>query len=313
MGNRQRSFRRSLRAVFLFAVVPYLAVTLLFTLAQRKLLYRPTVAKELLASDYLPPSVEAQDVRIDTEDGQRLHGWYIHATEQQNNTSTEPAETEPMLVLYFPGNSLNRAARVDDLLEIVNFGYDVLTFDYRGFGDSTGKPTQAALTDDARAIYDFATNELTFDSSEVIIFGESLGGAVAVSHWNTHWKDHRSMPAGFILNSTFASMSDVVGHHYPLFPFRFFLKDDWRPIENFASLQQRPPVVTFHGTNDEMIPISQARKLANALRSAELVEISGGFHNEIPTGQLKAALIKLRERSRDRRQTKRGIAKPLPD
>lgn len=213
-----------------------------------------------------------------------------------------------MLVLYFPGNSLNRAARVDDLLEIVHFGYDVLIFDYRGFGDSTGEPTQASLTKDAESVYEFAAKELAFDASQVIIYGESLGGAVAVSPWDACYKEHPSMPAGFVLNSTFASMADVVGHHYPLFPFRFFLKDDWRPIENFHWLYLRPPVLIFHGTADEMIPISQARKLANALRSSELIEISGGTHNEVPSTELKDAFDRIREHSRDRRQASHGDA-----
>ena len=138
--------RRIGRAVLLYAVVPYLVVTAGFALLQRRLLYRPTVAADLrVAAAGLDPG-RVRDVELDAGDGVALRGWHLRASGAGGRFGAAP------LVIAFPGNSLNRSQRHDDLRELAGFGFDVLMVDYRGFGDSGGGPSEAALTADARRV-----------------------------------------------------------------------------------------------------------------------------------------------------------------
>lgn len=139
------------RWIVLYVLVPYISVTLIFTVFQRRLMYRPTVAESLKVSDVGLNADFGRDVELQTDDGHTLRGWLINGRKREE----EPAG-KPPLVIYFPGNSLNRYERVADLKEVAACGFDVLIFDYRGFGDSTGSPTEAGMTADARLISQFA-------------------------------------------------------------------------------------------------------------------------------------------------------------
>ncbi|MEQ9407312.1 MAG: alpha/beta hydrolase [Fuerstiella sp.] len=260
-------------------------MTVLFTVLQRRLMYRPTVADSLTISDAgLDPGFGV-DTSLVTADGQNIKGWLVNAT----GRSAGHVGRAP-LVLYFPGNSLNRYERVHDLQEVASHGFDVLVFDYRGFGDSTGTPTESALTADARLVWQYATDTLKYEPQRIVVFGESLGGAVALSMWS-RTNPHPPQPAAMILSSTFASMSKTVAWHYPLFPFQFLLADRWPSIERIGRVQA--PVVVFHGTQDDMVPVAHARALAQASAQARFIEVSGAGHNDIPTNQLRLELDSL--------------------
>jgi uncharacterized protein len=283
----KRPWRKRLgRMLLLYAVVPYFAVTLIFAVIQRKLLYRPTVSDDLRVRTLGLDAELVHDAQIQTPDGETLNGWLLKST-SENKRTTNP------LVLYFPGNSLNRHERIEDLREVTSSGYDVLIFDYRGFGDSTGSPSEHNLTADAKLIWEYVKNERDYAEENVVIFGESLGGAVALSLWSG---DDPPKPAALILNSTFASMPKTVGWHYPLFPFRFLLLDRWPSKERIARVDV--PVIAFHGSEDAMVPISQGRDLAAACPSARFIEFPGGTHNEIPMHRLRKELEETRKKRR---------------
>ena len=273
----------------LYVVVPYFAVTLIFAVVQRKLLYRPTVSEDLRAQTLGLDAELVRDVQIQTPDGETLNGWLL-------NSPGEDAETGNPLVVYFPGNSLNRYERYEDLSEVANAGYNVLIFDYRGFGDSSGSPSERKLSADAQLVWEFVREDLKYEENRVVIFGESLGGAVALSLWSGEI-DNPPQPAALILNSTFASLPETVGWHYPLFPFRFLLLDRWPSKERIARV--RVPVIVFHGTDDSMVPISQGRDLAEVCPSAGFIEIPGASHNEIPMHRLRKELELIRLRMDD--------------
>ena len=271
------------RAAILYVLVPYLAVTLIFLVFQRKLVYQPTVADDLGAAAVGLETESVQDVQIRTPDGETLRGWWLRSEAASNQPSP--------LVLYFPGNASNRYGRLQDLREVASYGFDVLIFDYRGYGDSSGSPTERTLSSDARLIWEYAREQLKYDESRIVIFGESLGGAVALSLWATD-NDPSPKPAALILTSTFVSLPRTVAWHYPWLPFRYLLLDRWPSIDRIGEVSA--PVTVFHGTADEIVPLEHGRELADALSGARFVELPGAGHNDIPIRQLRSELHRLR-------------------
>jgi uncharacterized protein len=278
-------WKRIRRGIVVYAVLAYLAVTLIMAVFQRRLMYLPTIADSLTTSDVGLAGQGIRDVQIKTPDGAILNGWLLR------HTVVSGQQPAPLLI-YFPGNAQHRFHRLADLQEIASYGFDVLIFDYRGYGDSTGAPSERVLSADAKLIWEFAWNQLNYSPDQTVIFGESLGGGVALSLWSSDQATH-PQPAALILNSTFASMSETVAWHYPVFPFRWLLLDRWPSIERVPAV--KCPVVVFHGTADTIIPVEQGRALADAATDARYVETRGGGHNNIPWQKLQLELDRIRE------------------
>lgn len=283
--NQGRLLHRLRRSVLIYVVTPYVVVVLFFVLFQRRFMYRPVTADSLAVADAGLNNAFARDVQITTPDRAMLNGWLVN---HQSSASTEH-DSAP-LVIYFPGNSLNRGERISDLREVAARGFDVLMFDYRGYGDSSGSPTESALSADARLVWNYARDELGYDEHQIVVFGESLGGAVALSLWDES-ASSPPQPAALILSSTFASMPATVAWHYPAFPFQYFLLDRWPSAERIPQVES--PVTIFHGTDDQLIPLSHAQQLAQAAVDVRLMEIPGGTHNDIPLMQLRAELNRI--------------------
>ncbi len=245
-------------------------------------MYQPTVAGRLRIADIGADDASGMDTELKTADGNTLQGWLLYGKGRHGR----PVGQSP-LVLYFPGNSLNRRERINDLREIASRGFDVLIFDYRGFGDSTGSPTESGLSADALLVWNYARDRLGYDERRIVVFGESIGGAVALSLWSSENKDP-PRPAAVFLNSTFTSMPQTVAWHYPLFPFQFLLLDRWPSIERIRRVDS--PVIVFHGAEDRIVPVDQGRALAQAAPHARLIETPGANHNEIPMMRLREEL-----------------------
>jgi hypothetical protein len=244
-------------------------------------MYRAAPADNLAARKLGLPVESVQDIRIDINDGDTLKGWLIRHRESEDPVNPTP------LVIYFAGNAGNRSHRIVDTREIASAGFDVLIFDYRGFGDSSGSPTEAKLEADAKRIWKYACDTLQYSEENIVLFGESLGGAVALSLWSGNPATH-PRPAAVILNSTFASMPEVVKWHYPYFPFHHLILDRWLSSDRIADV--RSPMTLFHGTADEVIPVSQSHILAGKSTLARLVEIPHATHNNVPFTHLRAEL-----------------------
>ncbi len=277
--------QRVRRAIVLYLLVPYFSVTLIFVIFQRKLVYHPTVAESLRVEAVGLDPEFVRDVQIQTTDDKTLNGWLLKQS-KHNYADKAP------LVIYFPGNSLNRFERMSDLREIATCGFDVLIFDYRGYGDNSGTPSEKKLSSDAKLIWEYARYVLKYDEKRIVIFGESLGGAVALSLWSTEIVKP-PQPAGLILSSTFASMPITVAWHYPMFPFRYLLLDRWPSIDRIARVDA--PITIYHGTADKMVPVAHGRELSQASGNSRFIEIAGATHNEIPMHRLRADLENLLE------------------
>jgi fermentation-respiration switch protein FrsA (DUF1100 family) len=152
-------------------------------------------------------------------------------------------------------------------------GFNVLLFDYRGFGGNPGSPTEIGLAADARAARVYLADRPDVDAARLVYLGESLGTGVAVG------LAAEQPPAALILRSPFTSMADVGAYHYPILPVRLLLRDRFASRDTIGRV--RAPVLVIAGDRDEIVPLEQSRTLYDAAPSPkELVIIKGASHND---------------------------------
>ncbi len=289
--------RRLLRGIAVYVLTPYLVVTLIFAALQRKFLYPATREADLRAASAGLDPQKASDIELHAAGGLTLHGWHFLAQ------PADATSAQRLLVLYFPGNAGNRRDRILDCREFARLDCDVLLFDYRGYGDNGGSPTEERLAVDARRAWVYALQDLFVPPERIVIFGESLGGAVAV-RLAAEMSDAGTPPAGLVLNSTFASLPETVRWHFPAFPFQFLLLDRYPSVDRIPHVTCA--LLQFHGTDDEFVPLAHARRLFDAApeRSADgvpkqFISIEQGTHNALPVNmveeELAAFLARVRE------------------
>ncbi len=271
-------------------------VTSLAFFLQRRLMYFPTVVTDLSVQAAGLSGAAVTDVHLRTDDGRIIKGWLLRSllpiAPQTNASDQDISQSQrPALLIYFPGNAGNRQNRLDDLRTFATAGYDILIFDYRGYGDSQGTPTEPSMESDANQIYRYARDELRYEESRIVLFGESLGGGVALSLWSNP-SEFAPQPAAIILKSTFSSMVDAASYHYPWLPVKLLLVDRWPSIDRIQHVQSS--IVLIHGTRDEVVPFSHARQLQSAAPQAVLIEHQGGRHNDMPIQLMLKELQRIR-------------------
>lgn len=216
--------------------------------------------------NWAPSDLRYQDVWFNAADGTRLHGWYC------------PCDQPRAIILIAHGNAGNIASRAPCLgylqsrAQVASF-----MFDYRGYGRSEGKPTVQGILEDARAARAKLCELAGIRDADMVLMGESLGGAVAVQ------LAAESTPRGLILQSTFSSMKDVAAVHFP--------RLSWLvPADKLDSATQiaryHGPLLQSHGTADETIPLSSGQQLFDSANEPkEFVQIPGVGHNDWLTQQ----------------------------
>ncbi|MCR4338114.1 MAG: alpha/beta hydrolase [Candidatus Omnitrophica bacterium] len=206
--------------------------------------------------------LDYQDVAIKTEDGVSLHGWWVPSIR------IPPSKTT---VLFLHGNAGNIGDRTEKIMALNHLGVHVLIIDYRGYGASQGTPSETGLYRDAKAAFDWLRQRPENGDHKIIVYGESLGGAVAID-----LATHRSVD-GLILDSTFPCAEDVAKIVAPFVPsFLLSMKfDSLQKIENV-----KVPKLFMHSPADEVIPFALGWKLyEKAPMPKEFVELGGG-HND---------------------------------
>ena len=177
---------------------------------QRSLIYHPVKSDELSASKS-GLSQAVIDLAVETDDGLTLHGWLALSGPKELalpvDSKTELSQDRPLVIVY-PGNAGNRAGRTCLLQAFDELGADSIIFDYRGYGDNAGLPSEANIARDARAIWDHATNELNVPARRIVLYGESLGGGVAVRLANDLCQNGVE-PGGLIIQSSFNSLVGI--------------------------------------------------------------------------------------------------------
>ncbi len=244
-----------IKPVFWIALV-YAGVCLVMYLAQRKLQYFPDT-RHAVPSDY---SLEAiTDVELTTKDGETIHGWYA-----------KPGDPTKPLILYFQGNAEAIQSRWERAKLFTEEGYGVFMLSYRGYGGSTGTPTEAGLMLDAQAAYGFL-REQGFSDDQLVYWGESLGSGIAVQLAAKHH------PRAIILEAPFSSAADVARRSYWFLPVGLLMKDQFKSIDHVGSINA--PLFIFHGDADVVVPYGLGQKLFDAAREPKKFHtVEGGGH-----------------------------------
>jgi fermentation-respiration switch protein FrsA (DUF1100 family) len=255
-GLCYQSMMATLKWITALALLGYLGVLVLMYFAQRSLMYFPDPVRRTPASVGLP---QAEEVTLDTPDGERLLVWHV-----------VPRDGKPV-VLYFQGNGGGLDLRANRFRNLTSDGTGLVALNYRGYGGSTGSPTEAGLITDAQTAHAFAAAR--YAPERLVLWGESLGTGVAVALAATR-------PVGrVLLESPYTSTVDVAASIYPIIPVRLLMKDQFRSDERIAQVDV--PVLILHGALDRIIPIRFGERLYGMVRgSKQFIRLPQADHND---------------------------------
>ncbi len=247
-------------SIVVLAAVAYAVVLLALFVFQSRLVYFPNMPSRTIGPGPDSVGLAYEPVEIITEDGIELDAWYL------------PAQQPRGVVLFFHGNAGNISHRLDSLRIFNELNLDTLIFDYRGYGRSDGKVSEQGTYRDGAAAWRYLTEKRGFAAAEIVIFGRSLGAAIAA------YVASRHKPGALILESGFVSVPEMAAALYPWLPARRLARIKYPTGEYLKTVSC--PVLIVHSRDDEIIPFEQGRKLFElAGKPKHFLELRGG-HND---------------------------------
>ncbi len=249
-----------LATVVLVVVLFFASVTVYVALAQSKYIYHPD---KIIAATPAIVGLDFEDLSLTTEDGETIKAWLVPCVADGRQAERT--------VLFCHGNAGDMGDRIDSLQTFNKLGYNTLVFDYRGFGESSGKPTEAGTYIDAQTCWDYLVDERKVLPENIIVFGRSLGGAIAC------WLAANANPGHLVLESTFASAPAMAHEMFPYLPVGLFCRFKYNNVANVSNVHC--PVMVAHSKEDRVLPYKQGHSVFVAANEPkQFVEIQGG-HN----------------------------------
>ncbi len=235
-----------------------LAVALFFY--QPNLLYFPDIPTREIEATPGDIGLGFEPLTLTTRDEEQLDAWFI------------PADPARGVVLFCHGNAGNISHRLVSIQLFNKLGLSVLIFDYRGYGQSTGKPTEKGTYRDADAAWDYLVEQRGIPAEHIILFGRSLGASIAADLAT------RQSVAGLILESGFTSVPDAAAKLYPWLPVRWLSRYQYDARKKLANIHS--PVLIAHSRDDEIISYSNGERLFEAANEPkQFLQLRGG-HND---------------------------------
>lgn len=226
---------------------------------EEKLIFFPDREIEIIPGEL---GLRSEECRLTADDGVRLHGWFL------------PTAGCRFTVLICHGNGGNISHRLERVLLMQSkLRTDVFLFDYRGYGRSEGSPDEQGTYLDARAAYKYLVHQRRIASENIVLFGESLGAAVAIQ------LALEVASRALVLESPFTSIADMARAVYPFAPVTRFLRTRYDSLTKIADVDT--PLLVFHGTRDRTVPFEQGQRLFDAAPGPKrFYAISGADHND---------------------------------
>lgn len=257
LSKRRPDLKRMLISLVISLVLGYLALIAFLYVRQPKMLYFPT--REI---EQTPAAIglSFDEVTLNTADGLTITAWYV------------PAPNARTVLLFCHGNGGNISHRLDSIRIFHDLGLSVLIFDYRGYGKSEGEPTENGTYLDAEAAWDFLVKDKRIDPLRILIFGRSLGSAVAAE------LAMRKEAGALIIESGFSSIPDIGRKYYPYIPVSLITRFHYATINKVGSLSL--PKLFVHSPDDEIIPFEQGMRIfEKAAEPKDFLKLQGN-HNE---------------------------------
>jgi fermentation-respiration switch protein FrsA (DUF1100 family) len=247
----------SIRTIIIVVIGLYIVLVIVLWLFQSRLVYFPrhdiTITPEEVGLPY-------EEISLETSDGVKLSGWFI------------PAENARGMILFCHGNAGNISHRLESIRIFRRLSLDVFIFDYRGYGQSEGRPTEQGTYLDAEAAWRYLVENRQADPARIIIFGRSLGGAVASRLAKAQ------MAGALIVESAFTSIPDIGAEVYPFLPVKLMSRFKYSTVDYIH--ETTCPVLIVHSSDDELISSNHGRRLFEAAGDPkDFLEISGS-HND---------------------------------
>ena len=237
----------------------YAALVLLVFVFQARLIYFPEIGRNVPATP-LAIGLPFEEVWLEAAPDARLHGWFV------------PRRDAKGVALIFHGNAGSIGLRLDWLRMFHDLGYASLIVDYRGYGRSTGVPSEQGTYDDASAAWNHLTRTLGWRPGDIVLVGDSLGGAIAAE------LAARTAPRALVIQSAFTSVPDLAAQIYWFLPVRLISRFSY-DTRSFVR-RVTAPVLIAHSPQDEIVPFAHGRALfEQAAEPKAFVELRGG-HNE---------------------------------
>lgn len=211
-----------------------------------------------------------EDVYLTASDGVKINGWFVSAPDAPRS----PRST----ILFLHGNAGNISHRMEKLEIFRNLGLDTFIIDYRGYGRSEGAPNEEGTYRDAQAAYEYLLVRRslgeggTREPKTIVVYGESLGAAVAVDLAAKH------PVGGIVIEEAFTSVGDVGQKMFPFLPVRWLVRNKYDTLSKIGRINA--PLLIFHSHDDEFFDMRHAQRLlAAANEPKQLIELHGG-HND---------------------------------
>ena len=232
--------------VFIFGYVKYL---------EMKGIYYPMKEMQFTPNDV---GLQYEDIYFSTEDGLRLNAWFI------------PQKNSRGIILFSHGNAGNISHRLEKLILLSKMQFDLFIFDYRGYGRSSGRPSEGGIYLDTEAAFSYLVDQRNAEPTEIILYGESLGTA-AIIHLAA-----KKIVGALIIEGGFSKGKDMAKRVYPFLP-EFFFFNSYNSLERIKNINA--PKLFIHSKEDEVVPMRLAQKLYSVAKSPKrFAELSGG-HN----------------------------------
>jgi fermentation-respiration switch protein FrsA (DUF1100 family) len=243
-----------LKSIAIFVLVFYAGLVGLLYVLQRNLMYLPYTVQIEPAAVRLP---QAAEEIMQTGDGEKVIVWHI------------PPQAGKPVILYFHGNGGSIAGRAGRFALLTAEGNGLVALSYRGYGGSSGSPSEAGLMEDAMTAYRFAVSK--YSAERIVLWGESLGTGVAVA------LAEKNPVAKIVLEAPFTSTADIAASIYPIVPVRWLMKDQFRSDEKIGNVTA--PILMLHGERDAVVPIRFGERLFEKITSPKrFVRFPEGQH-----------------------------------
>ena len=219
--------------------VIYVVISTGYYLFQKNLIHIPRTEFINTPADH---GLKFESVNLtNISDTAQIHGWFV--------ASPTPSPT----ILFFSGNAGNMSYHLETVKILYEYGYSICTYDYRGYGKSSGVLSEDAQYSDAELVWNYLTNTRNIPAEQIILFGRSLGAGMA------SWVASRHKPGALVMESAFTSLDDIGKLYFKWLPIKFILKWHYDNRARISSVNS--PTLFIHSKNDELIPYEHGQEL----------------------------------------------------